>query len=173
MLKLRCAAFATTAATCLIPASPAAADPWGTHHCAPGWHFEDIKLLKTKQVVVETARFENTSRKRTHATFTSTKSMTEQIQLGAEFSGGVDAILVSVHGAGEVSATKSVTAQIGVQYTAPVPGRRTAVGTYGAFVRPVKGTLEKGNKYSRCIVRERIKVKVPVGTGWRHHYEQL
>ena len=173
MLKLGSATLVTAAAACLIPAAPAAGDPWGTPHCNPGWSFVDIEFRKTKQLVAETSRVENPSRKKIDATFTSTKSMTHQLQLSGELGGGIDAIIVSVKAAGVASATKSVTAGIGVQYTAPVPARKTAVGTYGVFVRPVKGTLQKGNKYSRCIVRKRIKVKVPAGTGWRHRYEPL
>jgi hypothetical protein len=66
-----------------------------------------------------------------------------------------------------------MTAQIGVSTTVTVPRRRAVVGTYGVFRRPFIGTLQRGNRYSRCVVLRKVKVKLPVGTGWRTKNDRL
>jgi hypothetical protein len=33
--------------------------------------------------------------------------------------------------------------------------------------------LQRDNRYSRCLVNRKVKVRLPVGTGWRTKYDRL
>jgi hypothetical protein len=167
--------FATVAVlgcSLLVP-SVSSADPPGTRHCSPGWDFVNIKLRKTQQKVVQKLRVENRTNRKQEGTFTSSKSETVGWSASGKVGGGIDAVIFSVNGEFDIGATKDVTANIGVSTRVTIPKRRTAVGDFGVFRRPVIGTLQRGNKYSRCLVNKRVKVKLPVGAGWRVSFEPL
>jgi hypothetical protein len=157
----------------LVPLASTDADPPGTPRCNPGWDFVDIRAKNTGQKVIDAARVENKDRRPTTATFTSSKSGTIGWSSTGKVGGGIDAVIFSVNGDYNETASESLTAQIGVSTTVTVPRRRAVVGTYGVFRRPFIGTLQRGNRFSRCVVQRKVKVKLPVGSGWRTRTDRL
>jgi hypothetical protein len=82
-------------------------------------------------------------------------------------------VIFSVNADYDVTSAKSMTAQIGVSTTVNVPRRSAVVGTYGVLPPALIGTPQRRNRYSRGLVNRKVKVKLPVGTGWRMKYDRL
>ena len=165
MRRALCALTAIIASA-LVAAPASWADPEGTPRCSQGWTFVDIKLKPAKQVARENFRAVNKSKKKITATFTTSKSKTVSWSASADIGGGIDAIIVSVKAEGSVSVAESSSTEVGLTTAVPVPPRSAVVASFGVFLLPVKGTLQRGNKYGRCLYRQRVKVLLPAGTGW-------
>ena len=164
--------FAVVAVPLFIVAATSSADPMGTRHCSKGWQFVDIKGKPTYQHVVDRRRAENATRHPIQATFTSKKSETVGWSADVSVGGGFDAIFFSVKTQVDGNITQSATAETGVGVQANVPRKSAVNATYGVFIRPVAGTLLRGDRYDVCRVIKRVHVRFPVGSGWlvsSHH----
>jgi hypothetical protein len=158
--------------TLLAAAATSSADPQGTRHCAKGWTFDIRQAYPTRQSVAERKRAVNRTRHANTVTFISSKSKTVTWSASGSVGGGLDAILFSVKSEVDGSVSESATATTGISVQATVPPHRAVSGTYGVFIRPVKGVLYKGDSYDVCRVIRHIRVKLPAGTGWltaEHH----